>query len=572
MTDSNYNRLSTDNGNISKPDSYSIGTEVSQNGGYLSRKLSEPSELSESCNIEEGLDFLLSHFQEPLWPRNISTASTDGKQYCVEDRARALVFYNAAQRKDCRIAVFPKYDEIFKNLQTQETKAEPIPNHIFCDLDAKDFNNDINQLNAALKSTLRRMHKELNGAVPTVLWSGGGYHIHQPLDIPQAFEYIEEFKKYENVSVRFLRYAARRLTGDKSDPNHNVSFKSSMARVPGSKNTKYADEPEVKILQPWDGVRAKPSRQFVGSDFLITLVQKEIDKNVSNIKFNITNKIGCHSNSTTTPWIEKLLQTPIADYRRTARDLILIPYLIIRRGFGPKETYDIVMDWADRCSELRHLQPSRHVYETRVRTRIKEVVQHKIPPMTFSKFKEMQPDIAEKVSGKDINIGHNYFMTNNMSNVNVNENGNNHEFENEFDTQVPLQERRELSEEELSMMDIVKHNNSPTLILDFKKDKRIEAKHIFDREKGPAPVTYFSVTLPKDPDYERYYQVTAKKLRRNIIKRYLQKDKTRLEITRVGAGKNTVYKLRAVEDDKVLVIPTNDDEYFEQVPLQQQKL
>ena len=99
-------------------------------------------------------------------------------------------------------------------------------------------------------------------------------------------------------------------------------------------------------------------------------------------------------------------------------------------------------------------------------------------------------------------------------------------------------ERRELSQEELDLMDVPEHKNSPTLVMDFKKSKRIEAKHTYDKEKGPQAVTYFSVTLPEDPDYDRYYRVTAKKLRRAILTRYLPKDKTRLEITRIGSGKS----------------------------------
>jgi hypothetical protein len=79
------------------------------------------------------------------------------------------------------------------------------------------------------------------------------------------------------------------------------------------------------------------------------------------------------------------------------------------------------------------------------------------------------------------------------------------------------------------------------------------------------------VTLPEDPDYERWYRVTSKKLRRAIITRYLPKDKTRLEITRIGNGKSTIHKIREVHEDRLLVI-TNDKDYFEQVPLQQQHL
>jgi hypothetical protein len=523
---------------------------------------------------------MLEHFSVPIWPRNVSTAATRDGQRTIEDegKQRALLYYNGALTKDCRIAIYRNFERM------QETGAiapefRSVPDHIFIDIDLKAFSGgDMNLLNAALKATLRRMKQQLNGAVPTVLWSGGGYHIHQPLQLEVAFEGMPDFKRFENPSVKFMRYAARRLSAH-SDPNHNVSFKSCMARVPGSINSKYEGETtEVKIVQRWDSIRAKPSKQFMVTDFLIALVEKEVvDKAVVEAKNVKKYKNVISYNSTTTPWIECLLGTPIDDMRRNARDLILIPYLVVRRGLGPDQVYNIVMEWADKCGELRSLQPSRRAYSDRVRTRIQEVVRDRVPPMTWSRFQEMQPEMAELVGGcKRLNIDHNYAMTNmTQENVNINENDN--EFGNESDTQVPqndMAERKELSPEELSLMDIITHKYTPTCVLDFNKDpkKRIEAKHTFDVKKGPVPLTYFPVTLPEDPGYERYYRVTSTKLRRAIINRYLKKDKTRLEINRIGSNQqNTVYKIRAVDEDRVLVI-TSQSESFEQVAPQQQHL
>ena len=54
-------------------------------------------------------------------------------------------------------------------------------------------------------------------------------------------------------------------------------------------------------------------------------------------------------------WVEKLLQTPIDDYRKFARWRILVPYLIKIRHISENETYDIVRSWLDKCHSLRRL-------------------------------------------------------------------------------------------------------------------------------------------------------------------------------------------------------------------------
>src|SRR5215213_904282 len=191
MTDSNYNKLSVDNGNVRKLGNCNEREKNFRSGGYLSR---EPSELSETVTIEEGLDFILSHFQGPIWPRNLATAATSTRQHTVEDRDRALLYYKAARLEDCRISIFATY-EGKAEMGYQNLGPSHIPDMILIDIDLETFKEDTHQFNTAVKTTLRNIKKHLNGAVPTVIWTGSGVHILQPLDIDQAFEDREEFKK-----------------------------------------------------------------------------------------------------------------------------------------------------------------------------------------------------------------------------------------------------------------------------------------------------------------------------------------------------------------------------------------
>ena len=47
----------------------------------------------------------------------------------------------------------------------------------------------------------------------------------------------------------------------------------------------------------------------------------------------------------TIPWIEKLLQTPIDDYRKNAVSLILAPYLINIKKLSYDHALNIINSW-----------------------------------------------------------------------------------------------------------------------------------------------------------------------------------------------------------------------------------
>ena len=64
-----------------------------------------------SYSIAKGLDFILSHFrQNNLFPRKISTKTTQGKQLIVYSREEALARFNQANLSDCRISAYHATD------------------------------------------------------------------------------------------------------------------------------------------------------------------------------------------------------------------------------------------------------------------------------------------------------------------------------------------------------------------------------------------------------------------------------------------------------------------------------
>ncbi|MFL6399443.1 MAG: DNA primase noncatalytic subunit PriX [Nitrososphaeraceae archaeon] len=53
--------------------------------------------------------------------------------------------------------------------------------------------------------------------------------------------------------------------------------------------------------------------------------------------------------------IEKLLETPIDDYRKNAVNLILAPYLINIKKLSYDAASDKINGWLTKCGELRQL-------------------------------------------------------------------------------------------------------------------------------------------------------------------------------------------------------------------------
>jgi len=213
---------------------------------------------------KEGLDFILSHFEDFVWPRTISTKMTRGRQILVFNKEEALARFTQSNFLDCRISAYPntKY--------TRRTHQKP--NLLFIDLDSQALD-----LDKELEHTLSNIKVKFENETiePTVLWSGKGYHVYLPIDAIA----LEQESLFEDIEVydpsrRFMQWAEQYLTSNKADPCHSkgVSFNNCMLRVPGSINSKVGKE--VRIIQRWNGV--KPSIRPLLYDFYIDLADRKL--------------------------------------------------------------------------------------------------------------------------------------------------------------------------------------------------------------------------------------------------------------------------------------------------------
>ena len=347
--------------------------------------------------IETGLDFILSHFEQPIiFPRTVMAAellTIDQKKYqrfkLTYSREEALTHFKKYNFVDCRINAFPSLKE---GVTWQ-------PNLIFIDLDLADFNST-KSLQIALNKTRKNIEEKLNG-FPTILGSGNGYHIIQPVECP-ILEQIEQFQKYGNKpSEQFLRFAKDFLSNGKADQNNYPSFRSCLLRIPGSINGKCLNDRDkrlsgnfrVKILQKWNGVRPNIPRELL-YDFHTYLNQKKSNerrlrysnkiRSKNNKKYHSSNNN--NNNNNYYDWIEtKVLQTAFSDYRKLIVGLILAPYLVVIKKLSYDESFKIIYEWLQKCdsSSGRKLDfDPKYLINNNIKSSVKKL----IPPISIYKL------------------------------------------------------------------------------------------------------------------------------------------------------------------------------------------
>jgi hypothetical protein len=354
-------------------------------------------------NLNLNLDYILSHFQEPIFPRTISTKTIQNRQLVVYSREDALARYAQANWLDCRISAYPcnalenpSAIERFQGL----TRATPKNMVVIIDLDKSTFKSE-RAINVALLRALNNIETTLS-VKPTVIGSGNGYHIYVVLDCRANLENVKEFSdlKVDKISLKFLRFIEWFLSCGKSDPAHNstVTFNNCMLRIPGSINSK--NNSEVKLIQRRDNMR--PAINYLLADFCSYLANEEAQKLLAIVKpqgkvktkikkFTTMNKIDAYSlNPSFIGWIEQLLKTPIPDHRKFVVWMILPQYLVNVRKMSYEQAINVINCWLDQCNKLKRLDYG-------VRQKLNEgfnSAQKGFRPISQEKLKYWKPELA----------------------------------------------------------------------------------------------------------------------------------------------------------------------------------
>ena len=309
--------------------------------------------------VNVGIDFILDHLDEPLFPRKIMTKQL-GVQVKVFDRQSLIGHFKMSDYYDCRINAYSSLLQQDESIIYYAEEVRIPITIIVIDLDLKDFSSSTEGLDEMLQKALRNI-KETIGGCPTVLNTGKGYHIYQPIS-GIILDDIDELKVYANfdkyyLSNIFLKFAERYFTDGNSDPQHNPTVNSCLMRVPGTINSKC--DKEVRIVQEWDYHR--PSIESLLPTFEKYLSSRggtyNLDHRTKYIpKYILYGNNKYRSSQIGYIWIDTLLEIPLGDYRKYVVRLIIAPYLIVvkQRPYG--ECVKVMMDWLNKCNCVEQLR------------------------------------------------------------------------------------------------------------------------------------------------------------------------------------------------------------------------
>lgn len=360
-----------------------------------------------SCTTIKHIQLILDHFEEPIFPRSVSSKTTQGRQVPVNNVEEVYRRFEEANFIDCRINAYP----VFTNYKGINRQA---PNFVMCDLDTTKFRIE-KLLIKTLQNTTENIVKDLGeGTEPTVLFTGNGYHVYRPIKLP-VLESESIFAPYENPSTEFIRYAAQKWTEGKNDPSNHPSVNSCLLRVPGSINSK--NNKVVEVVQLWNGIR--PAANSMLFNFQIELAAKKLahrskrnnSRKVDNYydTYYVKGKrfhrsktyryFGYTNNSNvfgTIDWIESniLLGSGISNFRKITIDLILAPYLVNVKKCDYDVAYDTITKWLDKCGKKRSLTFN-------VRYKVNHALNHAkdqcMYPMKLDTIKSKYPEVCEEI-------------------------------------------------------------------------------------------------------------------------------------------------------------------------------
>jgi len=211
--------------------------------------------------VKQNIRFILSHFEEPIFPRIITARSTtcDATQFkVVYNEKEMLRTYEQSKFIDCRVSI---HRSSYATQKCHDNQNLEVADLIIFNVYKPIFMRESAQIKA-LYAILQAIKGILTGK-PTILWSMDSFHIYQPIELHP----LEQIKKFIDHIIR--QYLELQLISNfpelifNSFPQKEQLHNPSMLLIPGTFDLNIE---EIMLIQKWDGYR--PRMVFPVFDFL----------------------------------------------------------------------------------------------------------------------------------------------------------------------------------------------------------------------------------------------------------------------------------------------------------------
>lgn len=117
-----------------------------------------------------------------------------------------------------------------------------------------------------------------------------------------------------------------------------------------------------------------------------TELPKQVIDYSKSLKFRTAIKPETKQGKKTEDWIEKLLETPIADVRHRTVNLILAPYLVNTKGFETEQAIKMISDYIERCKQI---DPTTKITESYIRYQCNYSKRRGLKPLSLDRAKDL---------------------------------------------------------------------------------------------------------------------------------------------------------------------------------------
>jgi len=356
--------------------------------------------------VSKGIDLLLELFEKAgqrPFPRKIMTARSNG-QITVSSKEEILQKFDDADSIDCRVNAYP---QVPKDILQ-------VPNIILIDLDInRSLKTGRKRIAAHLNKTLQKIREyTCDSIIPLVLWTGNGYHVIVVLNMVEPLEYIEEYISVSNtcgikqLSREFMLFAKMYLSENRADPKNSSSFESCLLRAPYTLNSKCLDmgksknEAQVRIIQSCNNSDTSLNDiSLLLSGFYTYLMKKKISHDKVAIIEASDKRRYSNRQIDSIRWIERLLQTGLADHRKYVVSIILVPYFINIKYLPKEDVRSKIDQWLSKCSTCKPLD-STYDFGSQLNYCIKRCeVNRDLKPVRFERLFESNTRLHKIIEG-----------------------------------------------------------------------------------------------------------------------------------------------------------------------------